>query len=162
MSMRSEAETSRALSLYGDTVRRICIVYMKNYADAEDIYQDVFLKYMLHGKPFQSEAHEKAWIIRVAINACKDSLKRFFRSRTSSLSDMHLEPFEMDTSDIELLDALRKLPEQYRTVLYLFYYEGYTAVDIANMLHRRPNTIYTWLDRAKKALRQQLGGDMIG
>ena len=73
--MRSEEEACRAIDRYADTVRRICMVHLKNYSDTEDIFQTVFLKYVLHTAPFDSPEHEKAWIIRVTINACKDFLK---------------------------------------------------------------------------------------
>lgn len=76
--MRSEEEANRAIGRYADTVRRICMVHLKNESDTEDIFQTVFLKYVLHSAPFESEEHEKAWIIRVTINACKDLMKSFF------------------------------------------------------------------------------------
>lgn len=75
--MRSEQEANRALDLYSDTVRRICMIHLKNYADTEDIFQTVFLKYVLSSTVFKNEEHEKAWFIRVTINACKDLLKSF-------------------------------------------------------------------------------------
>ena len=77
--MRNEAAANRALDLYADTVRRICFIHLKNHADVDDVFQEVFLKYLLHDSPFESDAHEKAWLIRVAINACKDVLKSFFQ-----------------------------------------------------------------------------------
>ena len=77
--MRSEEDASRAIDQYADTVRRICMVHLKNYDDTEDIFQTVFLKYVLHSAPFDSEEHEKAWIIRVTIKYCKDCRKIFFR-----------------------------------------------------------------------------------
>ena len=70
--MRSEQEINSAIDRYADTVRRLCVLHLKNSADTEDIFQTVFLKYALHAKPFESEEHEKAWFIRVTINACKD------------------------------------------------------------------------------------------
>ena len=85
--MKSEEEAGRAIEQYADMVRRICMIHLKNYEDAEDIFQTVFLKYVLRSMPFESEAHEKAWFIRVTINACKDLLKSFFRSRTVSLDE---------------------------------------------------------------------------
>ena len=80
--MRNEAEVNRALKLYADTVRRICFMYLKNDADVEDVFQEVFLKYLLHSSSFESDAHEKAWLIRVSINACRDVLKSFFEKRS--------------------------------------------------------------------------------
>ena len=80
--MRTEQEVNRVLERYSDTVRRLCMVHLKNYHDSEDIFQTVFLKYVLSSVSFESEEHEKAWFIRVTINACRDLLKSFFHSRT--------------------------------------------------------------------------------
>lgn len=76
--MRSNQEVNSAIERYADTVRRICFVHLKNYSDTEDIFQTVFLKYALSSAAFENEEHEKAWFIRVTINACKDLLKSFF------------------------------------------------------------------------------------
>ena len=76
--MRSEREAIKAIERYSDTVRRLCMIHLKNCADTEDIFQTVFLKYVLSSVTFESEEHEKAWFIRVTINACKDLLKSFF------------------------------------------------------------------------------------
>ena len=84
--MQNEQEVNQAIDQYGDMVRRICLLHLKNISDAEDIFQEVFFKYALRTVPFESDAHEKAWLIRVAINACKDLRKSFFRSRTVSLT----------------------------------------------------------------------------
>ena len=86
--MRSEQEVDRAIERYSDTIRRLCMLHLKNYADTEDIFQTVFLKYVLSSVSFENEEHEKAWFIRVTINACKDLLKSFFRSHTISLDEV--------------------------------------------------------------------------
>ena len=93
--MRSEQEANRAIERYADTVRRICMIHLKNHADTEDIFQNVFLKYVLSTAVFESEEHEKAWFIRVTINACRDLLKSFFRSRTVSLDTLLDQPAEL-------------------------------------------------------------------
>ena len=85
--MRSEIEISAALDRYSDTVRRLCMVHLKNEADTEDIFQTVFLKYVLHSAPFESESHKKAWLIRVTLNACRDLIKSFFRSHSAPLDE---------------------------------------------------------------------------
>lgn len=157
--MRSEQEANRAIERYADTVRRICMIHLKNHADTEDIFQNVFLKYVLSTAVFESEEHEKAWFIRVTINACRDLLKSFFRSRTVSLDTLLDQPAELTQQDHTVLEAVLALPPKYRDVVYLHYYEGYTAPQIGQILKKNVNTIYTLLTRAKQALRETLGGD---
>ena len=86
--MRNEQEVNRAVEEYSDMIRRLCMIHLKNYADTEDIFQTVFLKYVLSSVVFENKEHEKAWFIRVTINACKDLLKSFFRSRITSLDEI--------------------------------------------------------------------------
>lgn len=157
--MRSEQEANRAIERYADTVRRICMIHLKNHADTEDIFQNVFLKYVLSTAMFENEEHEKAWFIRVTINACRDLLKSFFRSRTVSLDTLLDQPAELTQQDHTVLEAVLALPPKYRDVVYLHYYEGYTAPQISQILKKNVNTIYTLLTRAKQALRETLGGD---
>ncbi len=159
--MRTEEEVLRAVECYADTVRRICFVHLKKYEDVEDAFQEIFLKYLLHEEDFESHAHEKAWLIRVAINVCRDMLRSPFRRRVTSLEDIEYEPFYIQKEEGELLGCILEMPQKYRDVLYLFYYEGYSAVEIAGLMHRKENTIYTWLARAKKILKEKLGGDFI-
>ena len=160
--MKSEAEANRAIELYADTVRRICFMHLKNHEDVEDVFQEVFLKYILHDKIFESDAHEKAWLIRVAINACRDMLRSPFRKRVCYIEDIEHEPFYIQENEGELLNCILHLPPKYKNVIYLFYYEGFSAVEIAKIMHRKENTIYTWLDRARKILKEQLGGEPLG
>lgn len=160
--MRSEAETLCALHTYGDMVRKICIVHLKNQADTEDIFQTVFLKYMISDVTFENDQHEKAWIIRVTVNACKDLLKSFFRKRTVSLDELGSQFTQMDEEKREVLEAVLSLQEKYRDVVYLHYYEGYSAVEIADILKKKPNTVYTLLARAREQLKERLGGELYG
>ena len=157
--MRSEQEVVEAIEKYSDMVLRLCTVSLKNPSDAEDIFQTVFLKYALRQERFQSPEHEKAWLIRVTVNACKDLLKSFFRSRTVSVEALWEMAPEMTGEHYEVLEALWSLPKQYRDVIYLHYYEGYTAPEIAEILKRNPNTVYTYLYKGKQLLKEQLGGD---
>lgn len=156
--MRSEQEVNRAVEQYADTVRRICLVHLKNYADTEDIFQTVFVKYLLHTAPFASPEHERAWIIRVTINACKDLLRSVFRRRTLSLEEVAEQPAPADEHRA-VLQAVQALPAAYRDVVYLHYYEGYTAPEIAGILGKNVNTVYTRLTRARGMLCRTLGGD---
>ena len=157
--MRSESEVNRAVDLYADTIKRVCTVYLKNYADTEDIFQTVFLKYILSSVVFESDEHEKAWFIRVTINSCKDLLKSFFRKNTVSLDEVIPPSEEMTEEHREVLEAVLSLPAKYREVIYLHYYEGYSGVEIAEMLNKNVNTIYTLLNRAKEMLKKVLGGE---
>ena len=156
--MRSEEEANRAVNLYGDTVRRICMIHLKNRADTEDIFQTVFLKYVLRTAPFDNPEHEKAWIIRVTSNACRDLLKSFFRSRTVSLDTLIKKPQEMPEDHSDILEAVLALPEKYKDPIYLHYYEGYTAEEIGQILGKNTNTVYTLLTRARKMLKTRLEG----
>lgn len=151
-----------AIEQYADTIRRICFVYLKNHHDTEDIFQEVFLKYALRVEPFDSDAHTKAWFIRITINACKDTLKSYFSRKVSSLEELTDEPSYLPDDSRDILQAVIRLPENYRLVIYMFYYEGYSGVEIARLLHKKENTIYTWLARAKSQLKELLGGEFLG
>ena len=157
--MRNEQEVSRAIDRYADTVRRLCMIHLKNHADTEDIFQTVFLKYALRTAAFESEEHEKAWFIRVTINACRDLLRSFFRSRTVPLDTLLEQPSALPDEHREVLEAVLALPARYRDVIYLHYYEGYTAPEIGRILGRNVNTVYTLLTRARQLLRDRLGGE---
>lgn len=157
--MRSEQEVNRAVETYSNMIRRLCMIHLKNHADTEDIFQTVFLKYVLSSVSFEDEAHEKAWFIRVTINACKDLLKSFFRSHVTSLDEVLEQPAEIPPDHREVLEAVLSLPRKYRDVVYLHYYEDYTAPEISKILGKNVNTIYTLLNRSRQALREKLGGD---
>ena len=154
--MRSEEEARRAIGLYGDTVRRICMVHLKNYADTEDVFQNVFLKYVLHSAPFDSDEHEKAWIIRVTINACRDLLKSFFHSRTVPLDSLIEKPGQIPEDHRKILEAVLALPAKYKDAVYLYYFEGYSASEIGSILKKNVNTVYTLLNRARQLLKNRL------
>ena len=157
--MRSEQEVTGAIEQYSDMIRRLCMIHLKNYADTEDIFQTVFLKYVLSSISFESEEHEKAWFIRVTINACKDLLKSFFRNRTTSLDEIMEQSTQLPPDYREVLEAVFSLPQKYRDVVYLYYYEDYTAPQISCILDKNVNTIYTLLTRSKQILRKKLEGD---
>ncbi len=157
--MRGEAEVNRAIEIHADTLRRVCTLYLKNYHDTEDIFQKVFMKYALSSVEFDSDEHEKAWFIRVAVNACKDHLNSFFFKKTVSLD----EAIPQETAPIEeysdLLAAVLALPAKYKEAVYLHYYEGYTAAETAAILKKKVNTVYTLLARARELLRKTLGDE---
>ena len=160
--MRSEEEVSRVIEEYADTVKRVCFLYLKNYADTEDIFQRFFLKYALSSAVFKNSEHEKAWFIRVSINECKDLLKSFFRKNTVPLEEALQQIHTDNNENLEVMEAVLKLPEKYRNVIYLHYYEGYSAPQIGEILSKNVNTVYTLLTRARELLKKELGGDGDG
>ncbi len=157
--MRSEQETAQAMERYGDTVRRLCLIHLKNQSDTEDIFQAVFLKYVLRSAAFDSPEHEKAWFIRVTLNACRDLLRSVFHSRTVPLDTLLTEPAAAAPETRDVLEAVLALPEAMRRAIYLHYYEGYTAPEIGTLLKKNTNTVYTLLRRGKEQLRRSLGGE---
>lgn len=157
--MRSEQDLNLAIERYSDMVRRLCMLHLKNYDDAEDIFQNVFLKYVLNSVRFENEEHEKAWFIRVTINECRDLLRNFFRRNRVSIDEVMEAAAPGPSDNREVLEAVMSLPQKYRDVIYLHYYEGYTAPELGKMLSINVNTVYTYLNRGRERLKEKLGGD---
>lgn len=147
---------SAALQKYSDMVYRICFIYLRNSPDIEDVFQDVFLKLLQRKTPFESLEHEKAWLIRVTINQCKDVIKGFWRKKIDLVEDVELPLKEAE--DKELLQVVLTLPKKYKDVIYLYYYEDYTVPQMAKLLNQKENTIYSHLHRAKELMKQKLEG----
>ena len=141
---------------YHEMLYRICFMYMKNVSDTEDAVQNTFVCMIKNGASFQNAEHEKAWLIRVATNICKNSLKHWWRKR-KSLEDcefqVNVPPFEIDGT----LDAVMRLPEKYKTVIYLHYYEGYKTAEIAEILHKPQSTVRNLLSDARRILKKEIG-----
>ena len=159
--MRSELEVNHAVEEYADMVRRVCFYHLKNQADTEDVFQNVFLKYMLHDEPYSDSEHEKAWLLRVAINACKDYLKSFFRRNVVPLELLSDVAAEVPENHAEVFEAVLSLSDKYKDVIYLHYYEGFSAAEIGKILGKKENTIYSLLSRGRRILREKLGGDGV-
>ncbi len=156
--LRTDKEIAEIYSRQVKTVYRVCFAYMKNAADTEDAVSDTFMKMIRSGGGFESEEHEKAWLIRTASNVCKDMLKSWWRKR-EKLEDYEQRqgsgPVEVD----ETLQAVMALPEKYKTVVYLYYYEGYNSVEISKILLKPQSTIRNYLCEARNILRERLGSD---
>ena len=141
---------------------RAALAILGDVQEAEDAVQDTFLRYLEKRPQFRDGEHEKAWFIRVTINACKDQLRSFFRRQTVPLEAAAEQAAPDGTRHREVLEAVLSLPRRCRDIVYLHYYEGYTAPEIGRMLGRNVNTVYTLLTRSKKLLREKLGGDGDG
>ena len=136
---------------------RVCFSYMKNESEAEDVVADVFVKLLRHGRRFQSAEHEKAWLLRTAINLCKDRLKHWWRRREDI--DEHQGIKSTDIVEDETLKAVMELPKRYKAVIYLYYYEGYSSAEIAEILKKPQSTILNHLSEARKLLKGVLKND---
>ncbi|MBQ6719365.1 MAG: sigma-70 family RNA polymerase sigma factor [Oscillospiraceae bacterium] len=147
-----EFQARRLVNLYADMILRISYQYLRQTCDAEDICQTVFLKYLTSNMTFDSPEHEKAWIIRTAINACKDHLKSAFFRRTVSLEDA-AQIAAPEVPDTWLMDAMKHLPEKHRISLYLYYYEEYSAREIAEVMGVSESAVNQYLARGRRKLR---------
>lgn len=155
--MQSEGGTEMSVEnvflIYGDMLYRISLVMLQNVQDAEDAVSDTLIKYMLHRKSFQDEAHCKAWLIRVNINLCKNKL--IFRKRHPQIQ---LEQLGLHYQEEEsrLMGMLMELPQTYREVVLLYYIEGYKIREIAKILRLTESTVKKRLERARKQLKEDL------
>ncbi len=142
-----------AFEAYTDTVYRVAVHNTRSHSDAEDITQEAFLRLLQCRKTFRDTEHLKAWLIRVTINLCKNHLRD---TRREIPTEDVPAPQTVQTDSV--LDAVRALPENQRNAIYLHYYEGYTAAEIASILDSRTNTVLSWLRRGRETLRETLGG----
>lgn len=153
------AELERVMETYGNTVYRLAYAQLRSTADADDVYQEVFLRYFQRRPRFESEEHRKAWLIRVTINRAKSFATSPWKRHNVSLEDRVV--FQQE--DVKELDeALGCLEEKDRTLLHLFYYEQLSTRDIAKLLNRKESTIRTQLTRARKRLGTILKGEEYG
>ena len=149
------AEAERLVNTYSDLILRLSYTYLKSTEDAKDICQTVFLKLLEKPREFDSPEHERAWIIRAAINQCKDQLKSRWRRTTVDLEAARAVPAP-EAEEGSLLAAVELLPPKYRAVIYLYYYEGYSAREIAGLLGETPAAVATQLSRGREKLRTHL------
>ena len=141
---------------YADRVFAAAFSVCRNQADADDVVQDTFIKYNAAGDVFRDEEHMKAWLLRVAINRAKDIRTSFWkRNRVSWEEYMEGLAFE-EPEDGRLFEAVMKLPDKYRTVIHLYYYEEYSVSDIAGILHSRDGTVKSRLSRGRSLLKAML------
>ena len=147
-----------AFNKFGDTVLRAAFAMTGSYAEAEDITQEVFLT--LHVKPqnFDTDEHMKAWLLRSAINRCKNLRRSARILRNSPLDDELANTLscEFTPKDNEIRDRIARLPEKYSSVIFLYYYEEYTIKEIASIIGKNENTVSSLLQRGRKKLRTEL------
>ena len=143
---------------YSDMLVRITFIHMKNRNDAEDVAQEIFLKLIEKPRIFESREHEKAWLIRTAVNLCKDRLKSsWFRKRVELTDDYSCTTPEKN----QVLSSVMELPVKYRSIVLLFYYEGYSIPEISKILHLKESTVGSQLYRARNMLKIKLEEEIV-
>lgn len=157
--LRTNEELSHIYQRHVNTVYRVCFMYMKNVPDTEDMVQNTFIRLMRDKTQFESEEHEKAWLIRTATNLCKDHFKHWWW-KTVGIDKINevavTETFEIDAT----LEKVMKLPSKIKVAIYLYYYEGYSTVEIAKMLEAKEGTIRSRLHTGRKLLKIEVEGDL--
>lgn len=144
---------------YGDGIFSAAVSVCRNRADADDVVQDTLLRYYSLDKEFESEAHLKAWLLRVAINRAKDLTRSVWRRNQVEWNDSMDELAFEEPEDSRLFEAVMALPEKYRTVIHLFYYESYAVDEIAHILRRPKGTVKSQLNRGRTFLKNMLQED---
>jgi len=140
---------------YSNMVFQLALAHMKSKHDAEDVTQEVFLRYISKSRVFESEEHRRNWLIRVTINRCNSLWTTWFRKTEPLDESMSFEIKEHN----DLRDYLTLLPPKYRTVIHLFYFEELSTKQISDIVNLKESTVRTWLTRARAILRDKLKGD---
>lgn len=156
MAEKHRLQTSDFAAIYDrhfTRIYRVCFLFMKNRSDAEDAVSTVFLKLCERKKPFASAEHELGWLIVCAQNVCKNELRKKHRSHLPIDAAYDLAA---DSATDETLPVLFSLPEKYKAALYLYYYEGYSSAQTAQILGKKESTVRTWLAKGRTLLKEKL------
>lgn len=148
----SEKEIERILDDYGNMLFRICLIMLGNSHDAEDAVQETLIKYLQKTTDFNDKEHEKAWLIKVASNKCKDMIR--FRARHVTAGIESICEFMQDSSDSGILEALMSLPEKFRIILVLYYVEQYKTEEIAKMIGKSSSAVKMRLQKGRRLLKE--------
>lgn len=149
-----------AFQKYGDRVFSAAFSICRCREDADDVVQDTFLKYYLQNRDYIDDTHLKAWLLRVAVNRAKDISRTFWRKNRVSWEGYMDELEFAQPEDRSLFQAVMRLPERYRTVIHLFYYEEYSVQEIASILGRSQGTVKSQLSRGRQLLKTMLTEDL--
>lgn len=157
--MWSNERAEYLVQQYSDAILRIGYTWLNDMDDAKDICQIVLINLLKDGRLFMDADQERAWVIRVTVNACKNWKKSAWFRRSANLDAApHLAVEFPEPEEDSLLKQIEQLPRNYRQVIYMRYYEGYEVREIADLLKRSPALVSTHLARAKAKLKKQLGG----
>lgn len=151
--MYSALNDEETIKKYSSTVYKIAYSITSNKADSEDVFQNVFLAYIKKKPKFKDENHEKAWFIRVAINHAKNYINQAWYKSTDAIDD-NIEVTENEKIDLDF--AIKQLSPKNRTIIYLYYYEGYKTDEIAQILKTNSSTVRSSLSRSREKLKTLL------
>ena len=150
----TEEQRAQAVRQWGDMVYRLALARTANVSDAEDVFQEVFLRYFRHEEGFQSDEHRKAWLIRCTVNRAKSLAVSPWKQRTVPLETAAEVGVEDDYR--EVYSAVLSLPAKYRAVIHLHYFEGLSVAEMAQTLHTAEGTVKSQLSRGRALLREML------
>ena len=150
--MKPETLFDQVYEAYGPSLYRFCLLHMKNPSDAEDVMQEVFCKRLYRAPKFRSPEHERNWLFQVARNQCRDELRRMRRTELPLEAAEHVS---IPPAQLSLLEQASNLPEDQRTALHLYYYEGYQVEEIARLLNIGVSSVKMRLKRGRDALREE-------
>ena len=150
--MKPETLFDQVYEAYGPSLYRFCLLQMKNPSDAEDVMQEVFCKRLYRAPKFRSPEHERNWLFQVARNQCRDELRRMRRTELPLEAAEHVS---IPPAQLSLLEQASNLPEDQRTALHLYYYEGYQVEEIARLLNISVSSVKMRLKRGRDALREE-------
>jgi RNA polymerase sigma-70 factor (ECF subfamily) len=155
-SLRTDDCVDEVIEKYANMVYRLALAHVKTKHDADDVFQEVFLRYIAKPRVFDSEEHRKAWLIRVTIHRCKSFWSSKWLQTTEPLDDTIPCAQEAET---DLFGYLALLPKKYRSVIHLFYYEKLSAEEIGQVMNAKAATVRVWLSRARAMLKDKLEGE---
>jgi len=153
----------RLIEKYAAAVYRLALSYLGKREDAEDVMQEVFLRYLRKPRTFSSEEHEKAWFIRVAINCCKSFVSSAWKRKIVPIEELgnHPAPEDASSSGTSVYEAVMSLPPKQRMCIHLYYYEDLPISEISKLTGIRESTVKSHLFRARAALEQMLKGEYL-
>lgn len=153
--MQKDIELKQKIEEYADLVYRIALTRCKSIETAEDIFQEVFMRFSEKNPRFENKEHEKAWFIRVTINLTKNIKESAWNKKVVRLDENIIFSTKEEN---DVYSTVCTLPRNYRTVIYLLYYEGYKVNEISKLMSKPEGTIKIWLYRAREILKQELEG----
>ena len=156
MPQRTSSDFSHKYNLYGKMVFRIAMVNLGNREDAEETMQEAFYKLLYKSPEFKNEEHEKAWLIKVTVNLCRDILRSVWHKRVIKMED--IENYYDDPNEANILTDIIQLPTKYKIVIYLYYFEDYSIKQISEILKIKESAAKMRLQRGRQLLKVELEG----